>query len=106
MPEQANTVRALIDDELARLIAGGISDEELAIAKGFLTGSYEMSLEDSGARMARIGGLLVTTGEVRSVEDQLARWDAVTHDDVRRVISTVYAATPPLTVALGPDYRR
>jgi predicted Zn-dependent peptidase len=50
--------------------------------------------------------MLVTAGEIRSVEDQLARWDTVTHDDVRRVIATVYAATPPLTVALGPDYRR
>ena len=56
--------------------------------------------------MARIGGMLVTTGEVRSVEDQLARWDKVTHDDVRRVIASVYAESPPLTVALGPDYRR
>jgi predicted Zn-dependent peptidase len=106
MPQHASTVRALIDDELARLVADGITDEELAIAKGFLTGSYEMSLEDSGARMARIGGMLVTMGEVRSIEDQLARWDAVTHDDVRRVIARVYAATRPLTVALGPDYRR
>jgi predicted Zn-dependent peptidase len=106
MPEHAATVRGLIDDELARLAADGITDEELAIAKGFLIGSYEMSLEDSGARMARIGGMLVTTGEVRSVEDQLARWDKVTHDDVRRVIASVYAASLPLTVALGPDYRR
>ena len=106
MPQHADTVRTLIDEELARLIAGGITDEELAIAKGFLTGSYEMSLEDSGARMARIGGMLVTMGEVRPVEDQLARWEAVTHDDVRRVIDMVYAARPPLTVALGPDYRR
>jgi predicted Zn-dependent peptidase len=106
MPHHASTVRALIDDELTRLVADGITDEELAIAKGFLTGSYEMSLEDSGARMARIGGMLVTMGEVRSVEDQLARWEAVTHDDVRRVIARVYAATRPLTVALGPDYRR
>jgi predicted Zn-dependent peptidase len=106
MPDHAATVRALIDDELTRLVADGITDEELAIAKGFLAGSYEMSLEDSGARMARIGGMLVTTGEVRSIEDQLARWEKVTHDDVRRVIRNVYGETPPLTVALGPDYRR
>ena len=106
LPEHAATVRSLIDDELEGLVADGITDEELAIAKGFLTGSYEMSLEDPGARMARIGGLLVTTGSVRSVEEQLARWGAVTHDDVRRVIDRVYAAAPPLTVVLGPDYRR
>ena len=87
MPDHAGDVRALIGDELARLVADGISDEELAIAMGYLTGSYEMGLEDTGARMARIGGMLVTTGEVRSVEEQLARWEEVTHDDVRRVIA-------------------
>jgi predicted Zn-dependent peptidase len=106
LPEHAATVRALIDDELARLVAGGITDEELDVAKGYLTGSFEMGLEDSGARMARVGGLLITTGKVRSVEEQLAKWESVTHGDTRRVIARVYGAARPVTVTLGPEYRR
>ncbi|HRE02410.1 MAG TPA: hypothetical protein PLV68_13990, partial [Ilumatobacteraceae bacterium] len=51
--------------------------------------------------MARAAGLLTTTGRVRPVAEQVARWDAVTHDDVRRVIDRV--CTQPVTsVALGP----
>ena len=48
--------RRLIGDELDRLVADGITDDELAIAVGYLTGAYEMGLEDTGARMSRLGG--------------------------------------------------
>jgi predicted Zn-dependent peptidase len=106
MPEHAGQVHDLILEQLELLVRDGITDDELEIAVGYLTGSYEMGLEDSGARMSRLGGMLTTLGEVRSVEEQIARWEAVTHDDVRRVIRRVYGAAPPLTVSLGPGYGR
>ena len=34
------------------------------IAIGYLTGAYEMGLEDTGARMSRLGGMLATLGRV------------------------------------------
>ena len=34
------------------------------IAIGYLTGAYEMGLEDTGARMSRLGGMLATLGYV------------------------------------------
>ena len=71
-----------------------ISDDELEIAIGYLTGAYEMGLEDTGARMSRLGGMLATLGRVIPVDEQLARWEAVTHADVRRVIDRVYGAGP------------
>lgn len=101
LPEHAATVRALVASELDRLVADGITDEELEVAVGYLTGSYELGLEDPGARMGRLGGQLVTAGELRPVEAQLARWEAVDHAAVRRVLDRVYAAAP-LTVTLGP----
>lgn len=97
----AEQVMELIRDQLELLIKDGITDDELDIAKGYLTGAFELGLEDTGSRMARTAGLLVTTGEVRPVADQVARWDAVQHEDIRRVIEGVLAQ--PLTmVALGP----
>jgi predicted Zn-dependent peptidase len=103
LPEHAATVRELIDEQVTTLVRHGISDDELEIAQGFLTGSYEMGLEDSGARMSRLGGMLTTIGEIRPVEAQLARWNAVSHDDVRRVLDRVYGAGSPLTVTVGPN---
>ena len=76
--------------------------DELDIAKGYLSGSYEMGLEDSGARMSRLGGQLTLLGEVRSVESQIDRWSAVTSDDVDRVVRRVYGAAHPVTASLGP----
>ena len=38
LPEHVDTVRSLIDDEIDRLVADGITDEELAVAVGYLVG--------------------------------------------------------------------
>ena len=104
MPEHAGDVHKLVVRELDRLVADGITDDELDVAVGYLTGAYEMGLEDTGARMSRIGGMLATLGRVIPVDEQLARWERVTHDDVRRVIARVYGAAAPVTVSVGPTY--
>jgi predicted Zn-dependent peptidase len=102
MPDHAGEVRDLIGREVDRLVHDGITAEELEIAQGYLAGSYEMGLEDSGARMSRLGGQLTILGELRSVEDQLERWSAITLGDVRRVVERVYGAAAPVTVTVGP----
>jgi predicted Zn-dependent peptidase len=100
-PAHATEVMELIHEQLELLIKDGITDDELDIAKGYLTGAFELGLEDTGSRMARAAGLLVTTGEIRPVADQVARWEAVEQDDTRRVIERIFSQ--PLTlVALGP----
>ncbi|HUF99984.1 MAG TPA: pitrilysin family protein [Ilumatobacter sp.] len=101
MPEHADEVASIVRSELVRLADAGITADELDIAKGYLTGSYEMGLEDSGARMSRLGAQLTLLGHVNDIEAQLARWSAVTLDDATRVIGRVFAE-PPITVSLGP----
>ncbi len=102
LPEHARDVRSLIGGEVSKLVEHGVSAEELNIAQGYLAGSYEMGLEDSGARMSRLAGQLTILGELRSVEEQLDRWSAVRLDDVRRVVERVYGAADPVTVSVGP----
>jgi predicted Zn-dependent peptidase len=102
MPEHAAEVRGLIGVELGKLVEHGITLDELDIAQGYLAGSYEMGLEDAGARMSRLAGQLTILGELRSVEEQLDRWSAVSLDDVRRVVERVYGAADPVTVSVGP----
>jgi predicted Zn-dependent peptidase len=103
LPEHAHEVLDLIEHELDRLVAEGVTPEELEIAQGYLAGSYEMGLEDSGARMSRLGGQLTLLGHLRSVEEQIDRWSAVSLEDVDRVIRRVYGNGRPLTVTLGPS---
>ena len=91
----------VIDAELARIVDAGITDDELGIAVGYLTGSFVLGLEDTGARMSRIGGHVTARGHVRPVEDQIGRYRAVTLDDVRRVAARVISGPRTLT-AVGP----
>lgn len=100
-PVHATEVMELIREQIELLVKDGITDDELDIAKGYLTGAFELGLEDTGSRMARSATLLITTGEIRPVAEQVARWDSVQQADTRRVIERIFSQ--PLTlVALGP----
>lgn len=103
VPEHASEVRGLVGGEIDRLVADGITGDELAIAQGYLSGAYEMGLEDSGARMSRLGSQLVVGNTPIGIEAQLDKWRSVTQADVRRVIGRVYATASPVTVTVGPS---
>ena len=73
-PDHADEVIDLIRAELERLVNDGITDDELDIAIGYLTGAFELGLEDTGSRMARNGGQLITTGI--GARRSTSRWPA------------------------------
>jgi predicted Zn-dependent peptidase len=100
-PGRAQEVLALIDDELDKLATGPITDRELAVAKGHIKGSLALSLEDSAGRMNRIGRGHLIHGEVLSYEEIVARTEAVTHDDLRRVADRIFGNERVLAV-VGP----
>ena len=100
-PARLAEVRSLIDAEVASLLADGISEHELAVARGYLTGSMVLGLEDSGSRMARLGGSVIARGEVTDIDLHLQRLTAVTRADVGRVIERILA-TPASVCAVGP----
>jgi predicted Zn-dependent peptidase len=101
-PDHAAEVLALVHAELDRMGAEGITERELAVAKGHLRAETLLSLEDSGARMSRIGASLLLHGHVLDVDDILAKVDAVTADDVAAVAAEL--AGEPRTLSLvGPS---
>ncbi|MGH9267253.1 MAG: M16 family metallopeptidase, partial [Acidimicrobiales bacterium] len=100
-PERAVEVLGLIDVELDRLCQEDIPERELALAKGHIKGSLALSLEDSGGRMNRIGRSQLVNGEVLSFDELVARTDAVSRSDVRRVVERVVAGDRSLAV-VGP----
>jgi predicted Zn-dependent peptidase len=92
---------AVIDAVVEGVLAAPVTDDELAVAIGYLTGATLLSLEDSGSRMARLASSELVHGEVRPVDDQLARIRAVTAEDVQRVLRRVLDA-PRVVAAVGP----
>jgi predicted Zn-dependent peptidase len=99
--EQLGTVRELVEAELADVALRGVTPDELRVATGYLCGSYELGLETTGARMARLGAQLATTGRVRDVDDQLGRWASVGVDDVARVAAELLSG-PRAVAVVGP----
>ena len=101
-PEHGDEVIELMHSELDRLVSDGVTDDELDVAVGYLTGAFELGLEDTGARMARNGGQLITTGSVRPIDEQVARWAAVDQTAVKRTIGRVFN-DDRITVTVGPN---
>jgi predicted Zn-dependent peptidase len=99
-PNKAGEVLDVLADELARL-RSGVSDRELEVARGGLVGSMALGLEDSGARMSRIGRSLLVHGQVLPVDEVVADYLAVTTDDVARVAGDLIDAPRTLAV-VGP----
>jgi predicted Zn-dependent peptidase len=102
-PERAPEVLSLIDAELDRLCEQRcLSPGELERAKGHFKGQMALGLESSSARMERLGRSEITTDEVQSVDEMVAAVDAVSPDDVGRVIDRVLAGGPRVLAAVGP----
>jgi predicted Zn-dependent peptidase len=99
-PKRATEVIDVLAEELDRL-ESGVSDRELEVARGGLVGSMALGLEDSGARMSRIGKSLLVHGRVLPVDDVVADYLAVTTDDVARVAADMISAPRTLAV-VGP----
>jgi predicted Zn-dependent peptidase len=102
-PERVDELLGVLDHQLDRILAdGGVSDRELDAAKGHLTGSLALSLESSSSRMHRIGRSELLLGEIPTLDELVAECDAVTADDVGRVVDRVLRDADRTLVAVGP----
>ena len=100
-PARVAEAIAVVDDIVAALLSDGVSDKELAVARGYLEGSLVLGLEDSGSRMGRIGSSSTIRGKVTPISEHVDKIRAVTHDDVNRVLQRVFAGGRTLA-AVGP----
>jgi predicted Zn-dependent peptidase len=101
MPSRVAEVVGLVRDELDAMAGHGITPRELEVAKGHLVGEMALSLEDSAARMSRIGRSQLVHGTVLTVYQVAERIAAVTMEDVERVAATVLGNERVLA-AVGP----
>ena len=100
-PEHVPTVLGLIGETLAAVAADGVTERELAIAKGNLRAEALLAHEDPGSRMGRLGAGLLLHGAVLTVDEQLDRVERVTLDDVAAVAAAVLGRDRTLSV-VGP----
>ncbi|HVX18671.1 MAG TPA: pitrilysin family protein [Acidimicrobiales bacterium] len=100
-PARLPEVRALMDAEVERLATDGITAHELEVATGYITGSLQLSLEDSASRMVRLGSDILQHDRVIPLAEHLDAVRSVTLDDVARMAATVFGGTEAIA-AVGP----
>ncbi|MGI8795824.1 MAG: M16 family metallopeptidase [Acidimicrobiia bacterium] len=102
-PGRVEEALAVVDGELGRLVADhGITEAELDAAKGHLKGSIALSLESSISRMHRIGSSELTLGEIPTLDEVVARVDAVGPDDIARIVDRVFGRGERTLAVVGP----
>jgi predicted Zn-dependent peptidase len=101
LPAKADDVLSICRDEIAKVIDGGLTDDELRRGQGQLRGSIVLGLEDPSSRMSRLGKAELVYPRLEPVDEILASIEAVTHDDVREVAAAVLAQPKTLAV-VGP----
>jgi predicted Zn-dependent peptidase len=100
-PARAAEVLEITREQVELVRGGGITADELARGKGQLAGSLVLGLEDTGSRMSRLGKAELVYGEILTVDQLLARIDAVTLEQVHQVAAEVLSAPQTLAV-IGP----
>ena len=101
LPGKLDDVLATVRAELAKVAADGITQEELDRGKGQLKGGLVLGLEDSGARMSRLGKAELVYDELLSIDEVIDRVDAVTLEDVQAISSDLFSQ-PEILAIVGP----
>ncbi|GAB2958188.1 insulinase family protein [Amycolatopsis acidiphila] len=103
-PERLGEVANVLRDVLGQVGKDGFTDAEVARAKGQLRGGLVLGLEDTASRMSRIGKQELNFGLYQSVDDTVARIDAVSTDEVYELARTLFGAPGGVSVAavVGP----
>jgi predicted Zn-dependent peptidase len=102
LPGKLDDVLFTVRHELSKVAEGGITGEELERGKGQLRGGLVLGLEDSGARMSRLGKAELVYDELLSLDEVIARVDAVTRQDVNALAAELFAQ-PEILAIVGPS---
>jgi predicted Zn-dependent peptidase len=105
-PDNVAEALAVVGSELARMRKSPATPEELARAKENLKGRVVLSLESTAARMNRLGSEVLAAAPLLSLDEALARIDAVTMDDVAALAEELWASERLSAAGIGPDQGR
>ncbi|NTW27861.1 MAG: insulinase family protein [Coriobacteriia bacterium] len=100
-PGNAEEVVELIRAEMGNVARNGVTADELERVRQAAAGHMVLGMESTRNRMQRLGRNEIIGGEILSADEVLARYNAVTIDDLKRVSEEVLSSEKVLTV-IGP----
>ena len=96
----------IIGRELASLRTDGASGEELQRAKEHVKGRMVLGLEATAARMSRISRAVLHNVPLLSLDEMLARVDAVSAEDLAELADELYDPGRLSAACIGPSEER
>ncbi|MDL2234907.1 insulinase family protein [Christensenellaceae bacterium OttesenSCG-928-L17] len=99
--QQAVEVTRLIMEELREISRNGITNEEFVRCRDQLKGSYLLGQEGTSSRMSALGKSELLLRRQYNEEENIRRIEAITMDDIMRIIPTVLDVKNMSTVCVG-----
>jgi predicted Zn-dependent peptidase len=99
-PNRLAEIISIVQATLAEVAEHGITETELARARGQMRGQTVLSYESPSSRMSRLGGNAVL-GDDRSLSEVLDRFDAVTAAEVQAEAAVLFSQ-PAVLGLVGP----
>lgn len=90
-PAKSREVTELMLVELEKIANQGITAAELELAYGNISGGLALKFESTQARMSRLSGTELSTGEFVDLDTALARYRSVKLEDVQHLASDLFA---------------
>ena len=104
--ENIETVCDLIGKEIRKLLASGVPEDELERAREHVKGRLVLSEESTAARMNRIGRAVIHDMPILTLDEMLARVDAVSARDIDLLATELFSGSVLDAAAVGPDEER
>ena len=104
--ENVEEACAIIGAEIGRLRVEPVSEEELVRAKESVKGRLVLSSESTAARMTRISRATLFGLPIETLDEMLARVDAIEVDDLTELAAELYGADRLSAACVGADEDR
>ena len=102
-PDNLREAIATIATELERFVAEPVSEQELTRSRENVKGRVALSLESTAAHMNRLGSSLLGELPILSIDEIVARIDAVKADDLHQLAGELFARERLSVAGIGAE---
>lgn len=102
-PDNVAEALGVVGEELRRFVQEPASTSELERSKENVKGRMVLALESTSARMNRLGGSLLAGLPLLTIDEAIAKVEAVTMDDVQALAAEVFDPAGFSAAGIGPD---